>query len=185
MFSHTILQRRTMDNCSHTEKVQELFVRNISRIRGYIIGMFPDASQADDVVQEVFLVVTRKADDFEIGTDFMAWVRSIARLKVLETIRRSGKQPMFLSEETIDALAAASSETDGNWDARRTALEKCLKKVPPRAMKILQLRYADGLMPQQIANLVSWTVNAVSVQISRLRKSLMACMQREMARVNA
>ncbi|MGE9267582.1 MAG: sigma factor, partial [Verrucomicrobiales bacterium] len=78
---------------AHTLAVQRLFIQYQPAIRGYIMVMIADFSLAEDVLQEVFLVVTRKAADFKMGTSFPAWVKTIARFKCLEAIRARGRQP--------------------------------------------------------------------------------------------
>jgi RNA polymerase sigma-70 factor (ECF subfamily) len=55
-------------------RVQQLFVKHQSRIKAFILSLQPDFSEADDILQEVFLVVTRKAIEFKEGSNFMAWV---------------------------------------------------------------------------------------------------------------
>ena len=62
------------------EEVQGLFLRHAGVLRGFVLGLLPDANRAEDVFQELFLTVTRKAADFRPGTNFLAWARSIARL---------------------------------------------------------------------------------------------------------
>ena len=46
------------------EHVSALFVQFSSEIRGFILALLPDMIRADDVFQETFLTVTRKAADF-------------------------------------------------------------------------------------------------------------------------
>ena len=71
-----------------TEEVQLLFVRHENSIRAFVRALQPSLSDADDVMQETFLTVSRKASSFEPGTNFVAWACGIARLKVLENFRQ-------------------------------------------------------------------------------------------------
>ena len=81
--------------------VQRLFVQNMVAVRGFVIALMPDFSRVDDVVQETFLTVTAKADDFVEGTKFRSWAFSIARFKVLESARRPGSKEVLLDAEVI------------------------------------------------------------------------------------
>ena len=87
-----------------TEEVQLLFVRHENSIRTFVRALQPSLSDADDVMQETFLTVSRKASTFEPGTNFVAWACGIARLKVLENFRQK-KRANVLSEAAIIALA--------------------------------------------------------------------------------
>ncbi|MES2921079.1 MAG: sigma factor [Verrucomicrobiota bacterium] len=98
----------------HTTEVQGLFIKYQPVVRSYVLSMTPDFAMAVDVMQETFLVVSRKAASFVIGTSFPAWVKTIARFKTLEAIRASGRQ----HEAVIDALRAEAFEFPGDVDRR-------------------------------------------------------------------
>jgi RNA polymerase sigma-70 factor (ECF subfamily) len=141
----------------------------------------PDANRAEDVFQEVFLTVTRKAHDFDPNSNFLAWARSIARLKVLEACRASRGGPSLLEPEAIDALCEAAEEPTEDWDERRQILARCLQKLAPRAREIVEMRYSvEQLSPPMIAQRLSWSVNAVHVALSRARKFLQECTRRRL-----
>jgi RNA polymerase sigma factor (sigma-70 family) len=78
--------------------VQGLFLTHIDLVRGFIRALVRDRHLADDVLQETFLTVARKAGDFEPGTNFPRWACAIARLKVMEAHRREKGNLLFLSE---------------------------------------------------------------------------------------
>jgi RNA polymerase sigma-70 factor (ECF subfamily) len=165
------------------EEVQRLFLRHGGVLRGFILGLLSDRDRAEDVFQETFLTVTRKAAEFQPGTNFLAWARSIARLKVLEACRSARGGPSLLGQEAMEALAAAAEEAEDDWDIQRQALAICLGQLAPRAREIIELRYCDDhLAPPEIAARVRWTVNAVNVALSRARKFLQECTRRRLAR---
>jgi RNA polymerase sigma-70 factor, ECF subfamily len=170
-----------MDELTHEEQVQGLLVKNISQIKGFILGLVSDFSAADDVLQEVCLVIARQAHTFEIGTEFKAWARSIARLKVKEYFRQKQKLPLALSEEAMDAVASVAEENDHGWEIRRQALADCLKTIAPKAKQMMELRYGQGLPPSDIAKSVEWTLGAVNVQLSRVREFLRICVSKKLA----
>ena len=160
-------------------KVQGLFLQYQPAIRGYILSMIPDFSLADDVVQETFLVVTRKASTFELGTSFGAWVRTIARFKVLEAIR--ARKFETLSEEVLDALATEDRGFAGDTDERIRLLRGCMEQLAPQARKSIRYRYEQDHLPPQIARLMGCTVPSVNVTLSRARAFLRDCVERNMA----
>jgi RNA polymerase sigma-70 factor (ECF subfamily) len=164
------------------EEVQRLFLRHAGLLRGFILGLLPDHNRAEDVFQEVFLTVTRKAGEFRKGSNFIAWARSIARLKVLEQCRSMQSGPHLLDPEALEAVIAAVDQADDKWTERREALARCLDQLAPRAREILELRYCeDFLPPPEIASRLSWSVNAVHVALSRARKFLQECTRRRLS----
>jgi RNA polymerase sigma-70 factor (ECF subfamily) len=87
-----------------TELVQALFIKHEGVIRAFERGLAPSFDKADDIIQETFVTVSRKARSFEAGTDFVAWACSIARFKALESYRQR-KRAGTLSEAAILALS--------------------------------------------------------------------------------
>ena len=163
------------------EEVQRLFLRHSSLLRGFVLGLLPDHARAEDVFQEVFLTVTHKAEDFRPDTNFAAWARAIARLKVLEQYERDRSAPRPLSPQAIEALVASAPDVEDFGAPLKKALGTCVEEVAPRAREILQLRYERGLPPPEIAARLSWTVDAVHVSLARARKFLRDCVQRKAA----
>jgi RNA polymerase sigma-70 factor (ECF subfamily) len=163
----------------HTAQVQGLFLQYQPAVRGYILSMIPDFSQADDVMQETFLTVTRKAASFELGTSFAAWVKTIARFKALEAIR--ARRFESLSEEVLLALSAEPREFRGESDERLSLLRGCLDQLAPQARRSIDYRYQNDHLPPQIAELTGCTVQSVNVTLSRARAFLRDCVQRKLA----
>lgn len=164
-----------------TEEVERLFLRHSSLLRGFVLGLLPDIHRAEDVLQEVFLTLSRKAREFRPGTDFLAWARATARLKVLEQYQREKTSPRPLKAEVIEALVAAAAEVEETAASTKRAVGRCLQKVAARPREILELRYDQGLPPSQIASRISWTVDAVHVALARVRKFLRECAHRTLA----
>ena len=94
---------------THTEQVQQLFVRHTGLLHGFIASLCGDLVLAEDILQEVFLVVSQRADDFTLGSDFAAWARAIARFKTMELLRTRKRDRQMLSVETLAALEAAAA----------------------------------------------------------------------------
>ena len=169
-------------DAAHLREVQRLFLQHSNRLRGFILGLLPDRAAADDVLQEVFLVVSAKAAEFQMGTDFLAWGRTIARFKVLEHRQRRFPAARQLGDEAWSALAASAHEVDDAWEARRVALLHCLSELAPRAREVVQLRYsAERLSLDEVAKRMAWTVGSVKVALSRAKDALWDCVQQRMA----
>jgi RNA polymerase sigma-70 factor (ECF subfamily) len=166
------------DNQDHKEQVQRLFLENIGLIRGFVFALVRDRDRTKDIFQDVFMIATRKADQFQLGSNFLAWVRAIVRFRVLEEQRQFAKRAgshLELDSDLMEALAETSLEIDDSYEARRRALAYCLEKVASRSREILHLRFLDGFSPTEIARKLSWSVNAVRVALSRVRRAVFKC----------
>jgi RNA polymerase sigma-70 factor (ECF subfamily) len=166
----------------YTMQVQQLFVRNQSAIKAFILSLQPDFVEADDILQEVFLTVTQKAAEFRPGSSFTAWAFAIARFKVLEAQRRRQRKGAdSLSEEIIELLAAEAPD-EGFFESRLSTLRGCLDRLAPRAREIIRLRYYGEHGPEAIAQRLVWTANAVNVALSKARMALRHCVEQQLKR---
>ena len=164
---------------SHTELVQQLFVKHVPAIQVFIRAFLPDFNRADDVLQESFSVATAKADTFQEGTNFVAWATAIAKLKVLEFHRKNRSAGETLSPEVIDALCAAAPIAVPSDDFL-AMLRECLEELAPRAREAIDMRYGDACKPAEVARRLNWTPETVYVTLSRARASLRECIERKM-----
>lgn len=163
--------------------IQALFLTHAAAVRGFVFGLVADRAAADDIFQEVFLTVAQREADFRRDGDFLAWVRGIARNKVLEHFRRQRVRPVLFDEELLELLAEAGSSVDEEQlERRRAALAHCLQRLAPRAREIVDLRYAEQpLAPPELAQRIGWTTNAVNVALARARQFLRECTRQVLA----
>jgi RNA polymerase sigma-70 factor, ECF subfamily len=162
----------------HIQHVLQLFVRHQPRIKGFILALLPDFAAAEDVLQETFLVVQRKAEEFAPESNFLAWAFQIARFQVMKAQTAHRRDALRLSDAVLESLADCAPVEP--WDDQRLALlPNCLEKLAPQARRIVDLFYRDEHKPQEIARRLSWTPAAVSVTLSRARKALRECIERQ------
>ncbi len=160
------------------EQLQLLFVRHEGDIRTFVRALQPSLSDADDVLQETFLTVSRKASSFELGTSFVAWACGIARLKVLENLRQR-KRATDLTEAAILALADEAPSPD-SLHMREKALAHCLEKTTPKIRDLLWRRYSSRQSSDEVAESLGMTSTAVRVALSKARAFLRDCVSAEL-----
>jgi RNA polymerase sigma-70 factor, ECF subfamily len=163
----------------HTLHVQQLYVRHQQALLGYVLSMEPNFADAQDIVQEVFLTVSRKAAMWTLGTDFFAWVCSVARYEVLHFQRTRSRRVARLDADVLDLLHAADAPDEADFRQRVSRLQLCIDKLAPRARDLVVRRYHNAQMPEQIAPDVGWSVNAVRVALTRARQFLRDCCEQQ------
>lgn len=118
------------------QQVLELFVRHQTRIKGFIASVMGDFAAVPDVLQETFLVVQRKAGDFEPGSNFVAWDFQRARFQVMKAQNQHKRTEERFSDAVLEALAASTPE---QWldESKISALGNCLEKLAPQARRTM------------------------------------------------
>lgn len=162
------------------ERVNALFVQFSPEVRGFILALMPNMSRADDIFQETFLTVSRKAADFKPGTNFLAWACTIARFKVLEAGRKRPSDLQPLSDEVLESLSAVVPEPESE-DRELQMLNECMEELHSHTRRAMELRYEQGHKPAEIARRLGWTAESVYVVLSRARAALRDCVGRKLS----
>ncbi len=165
----------------HLLHVQQLFVRHQQVVLNYVLSIEPNLADAQDIVQEVFLTVSKKAATWTAGTNFLPWACTVARYETLTFQRNRARRVARLDEDVIELLHADGIMDEQDFQRKTTALQGCLGHLAPRARELMHLRYHAAQMPEQIAPNVGWTVNAVCVALTRARDLLRGCMEQQLA----
>ncbi len=175
-------EERPCEHEHHVASVQGLFLKFQPMIRSYILSIVPDFTLAEDILQETFLVVSRKSESFVLGTSFPAWVKTIARFKALETLRRERGRHVLLSEQVLEALDSDPHPyaVPVEIDRRIESLRACIEQLAPQARRSIEYRYRGDHRPPQIARLMGCSVKSINVTLSRARAFLRECVTQRM-----
>ena len=173
------------DNQAALER-NELFLRLYShhqrQIHAYLGTFLRNPADVDEVLQETSIVLWRKFDQFDTERSFLAWACGIARLEMLKFSRQNQHAMLPLSEEQLVALSDHWLSMDKSLDSRREALAGCMEKLRPRDRDLVSRCYASGATSNKVAEELGRPVNAVYKSLGRIRRTLMSCIQRQMAR---
>jgi RNA polymerase sigma-70 factor (ECF subfamily) len=163
------------DSTQQIALVQGLFVQHIPALRGFLLSLLSDFTLVDDVVQETFLTVNAKAQQFQKGSNFRAWTWTIARFKALQALEKTTPIAERFAPEVIEALCAHESSEDWFSEQQMRHLSGCILELAPKAREVVELRYLQSHRPPEIARRIGWSVDSVHVALSRARIFLRDC----------
>jgi RNA polymerase sigma-70 factor (ECF subfamily) len=154
-----------------------LFLRHQEDLRAFLGSVVRDRAAAEDLFQEISLVLWQSFAQYDPARPFGAWARGIAVKKVLQGREKSRRLPLAFSPQAIQAVADAYDRTE-DLAPDSAALRDCISKLPPRSQSLLALRYERSLKLGEIAKEVGSTLDAVHKLLSRIRENLQECLQR-------
>ncbi len=151
-------------------------------IRAYVRRLVPSRADADDVMQEVAVILWEKFGQFREGADFRAWAFGVARFEVLGWLRDKGRDRLVLSEDVVELIAEESAHDEPRLDLQRAALEACMAKVTPEQRDLIMQAYQPEARIQEVAGGSGRTVAGFYQWLHRMRKLLLDCVRRELDR---
>jgi len=119
-----------------------------------------DRETAEEIVQDVFLVVWRKAATFDPNRgEFRPWILRIAQHSVANELRRRRRRPQLVPDPDDVQLTslpdAAPGPPEAAWrEYRRSAVRSAVDALPPPQRRALSLAFFDELTHEQVAALL-------------------------------
>ena len=170
------------ESARHSEAVVRLYSQHQRWLHGYLTALLGDASDAEDVMQEVSVVMWQKHEQFELGTNFVSWLSVIAYHQVQKFWRERKKSRRFQSTELLDQLAACMVEDFELQEARRAALGDCVSHLRANDRELVRECYGSHTVTaKSVAEKLGRPVGTVYKALTRIRTALMRCINNKVA----
>ena len=149
-----------------------LYARYSKRVFRFAARMLDSESLADDVVNEVFLDVWRKAGTFEGRAQVSTWLLGITRNKALDA--RKLRSIHGWNEEAAAEIEdpAANPEVEYQRKDLQTVMRKCLAELSPAHREIVDLVYYHGRSIEDVARITGVGQATVKTRMFYARKRL-------------
>lgn len=174
-----------MSNTNHNDRHREFlraFTMHEPAVRAFVRRLVPSRNDADDILQEVSIVLWEKFGEFRKGGDFKAWACGIARFKVLSWLRDKGRNRLVLDLDVVVLVAEESLQAESLLEQQRIALESCFEKIPATERELLTRAYHRDVKIQDVAATSGRSVGGFYQWLHRMRKLLLQCIRQELAK---
>lgn len=133
-----------------------LFDRYSRLVRGIAIRILKDYGEAEDVLQDTFLYVYRRAALFDPRKgSFKAWIVQVAFHRALDSKSRLSRGGYYLRKEiySVEDTLPGATDLDREIGARldRAQLKRAFAEIPEAQRRTLELYYFEGLELREIA----------------------------------
>jgi RNA polymerase sigma-70 factor (ECF subfamily) len=159
-----------------------LFIANEPVVRAFVRSLVPTLDDANDVMQEVAIVLWEKFTEYDSSEDFRRWAFGVAKFKVLSWQRSRVRDRHVFGAEATELLAADSERHSERLAAQRDALQECVRKLTPEQRELVQSAYAPGIRIESLSAQQGSTAMAVYKKLHRIRLTLSECVRRALQR---
>lgn len=151
-------------------------------VRRFIRSLVRDHQHVEDLTQEVAVTIVDKFSEYDRSRSFTAWALGIARNKVMNYWSKQGRDRHRFDQVALDNLMAAHEDLHRSADDRRQALAGCLGKLSAADRSLIDRHYGESMAATTLAERLGLTTNAIYIRLHRVRRTLLACIERTLTR---
>src|SRR5215470_9425612 len=152
-----------------------------AKLFGVCVRILNDRSEAEDVLQDVYVTVWRKAGSFDPArASPITWLVAIARNRAIDRLRSSAKsrrsEPIESAEDVSDDAPAALDLVVAAEQQER--LKTCLGELEERHSTVIRSAFLDGVTYEQLAQRMDVPLGTMKSWIRRGLMKLRTCLER-------
>lgn len=167
------LVRRTKQGDS--DAFAELYTATYQQQYRFIYRYFNDAYRAQDILQEVYIIVLKNIKTLKNPRLFVSWLNQINFRVCFDISRKMKRQGENLMPN--DDFSSILSEDMGPEDTvlkeiQQTELQSSILSLPPREAQAIIMKYYNNMTIDEISDAMNLSKSTVKRQLANGRKSL-------------
>jgi RNA polymerase sigma-70 factor (ECF subfamily) len=159
-----------------TQAFEELYRRHSVRLYNLAYRMCGNTADAEDLLQEIFLLVHRKLPTFKGGSALGTWLYRLAMNHCLDHLRSRGHR-MDERSEPLDVAHPARSQP-ADWPLTRVDLERAVAQLPEGCRVAFLLHDVEGFEHQEIARILDVKEGTSKSQVHKARMRIRAYLRK-------
>lgn len=175
------LELAQMANGGDTGAFEELYRRHHRRVYSICLRMLQNASEAEDLTQDVFIQLYRKIGSFRGDSAFTTWLHRMAVNQVLMHFRKKTVKFEKTTEEgdTPVQIVSGSSDPRKMQVVDKIALENAIKQLPEGYKNVFILHDVEGYEHEEVARILGCSVGTSKSQLHKARLKLRKLLQKK------
>ena len=127
---------------------------------------------AEEVAQEVFLVVHRKLKDFRFESSVKTWIYRITVNRAINLAKKKSREKTMITEYEKEFYPGNGKTAHG--ERKTEIVERLMGALDPDQRACLALRSMEGLSYKEIASVIKININTVRSRLRRAREKILA-----------
>ncbi|GHO47837.1 RNA polymerase sigma factor [Ktedonospora formicarum] len=173
---HTLLQRVARKDRTALAEVYTRFQRPLF---AYLFHLLGHKEQAEDILQEVMLVVWQKAHTVKGNGSMSGWIFGIAHHQAFKALRQPSRV-MLIEIEAASMIPDTALEPEAHalYQASQEELTQALACLTPEHREVLELAFFQDFSYKEIAAIIGIPEGTVKSRLSYARRALKAALLR-------
>ncbi len=134
---------------------------------------------ADEIVQEVLMVLYEKLKNFQFKSALYTWIYRITATRSINFLRKKNLRHVFSFEDKETRSVRSGEDIVSNIEAREKLekLEKVLSKIPDKQREVFIMRSFDELSYEEISEITGKSIGGLKANYFHAMKKIMELMK--------
>nr|WP_240729839.1 RNA polymerase sigma factor [Flavobacterium sp. ASW18X] len=154
-----------------------LYDRYVKMVYNKCYGFARSDDEAEDLTQDIFLMLFVKLASFKGKSKFSTWLYSFTYNFCVNYVNRDKQRKMsdqsVAMEDTEYKLAQDDVPDESIYELKANKLAKALEMISPENKSILLLKYQDGASVKELSDLLELGESAVKMRLKRAKTKLL------------
>jgi RNA polymerase sigma-70 factor, ECF subfamily len=165
------------DSSAAQQRFLSLFLRSEREIFRYVAALVPNATDAEDIVQQTALALWEKFDAYDPAQPFTPWACRFALNKTRQWIERRQRWQALLAHGLAEELVQRRHELQPEFELRLRHLEGCLGKLSEEQRSLVEGYYYARTDIETLAERSGRSSAATYKMLQRIRHALQLCVE--------
>ncbi|MBX3298637.1 MAG: RNA polymerase sigma factor [Acidobacteria bacterium] len=160
---------------------EEIYSRHHRRVYSICLRMLQNASEAEDLTQDVFIQLYRKIGSFRGDSAFTTWLHRMTVNQVLMHFRKRNVKFEKVTEEgeTPDQIVSGTANPDRMRIVDKIALENAIDQLPDGYKNVFVLHDVEGFEHEEVARILGCSVGTSKSQLHKARLKLQRLLKKK------
>jgi RNA polymerase sigma factor (sigma-70 family) len=155
----------------------ELYHRYAKELYNSIFRIVQHTGEAEDLLQESFVIAFQQINQFEQRSSFGAWIKRIAINKAISSLR---KKKIRFEELALDpSLQDDEAIDEAGFELKVEAVKKAINALPEGYRTVVNLYLFEQLPQEEIGVLLGISHNTVRTQYHRAKAKIWKTLKEE------
>ncbi|MDY0295154.1 MAG: RNA polymerase sigma factor [Acholeplasmataceae bacterium] len=141
---------------NHEKTFEEIYHETKRGVYAMIFSITKSHPMTEDLMQEVYMKMIIKIDQYRVGTNFINWLLQIAKNQAIDTYRRNQKTTN-VDESDMDMISGSEKSKPDEEDT----MQRMLEILDDTERQIVMLKVIDELTHREIAKIVKKPIGTV------------------------
>ena len=133
---------------------------------GLLLRILNSREEAEDVLQEVFLQIWRRAGNFDEGRgQAFTWMVTLARSRAIDRLRVLAARQRLATAASHETAEISDAVADAVGSEQREIVAGALAQIPDEQRRTLMLAYFEGLTQSEIATRLGAPLGTVKTRM--------------------